>query len=276
MMCDDLDPSAVMTPREFSASLRTLVAGRFTNGQRIPIKTIRSRIRVLHTVDRIVRHCDSPDVWPFKPFLVMPASVHEIEGWLADGDALPDPVSLGRFLAACLVPADDIPAWQEALHRAKAGHPPRWGSEPRPGQPLLTGLPGTTFLCHSWGDKQQVRELYRRLTADGVRCWLDEENLIPGQDWEQEIRRALQNAGFVLACLSRASLTTNGFVRRELDYALDRADEQPAGTVYLIPVRLEPCEIPDRLHHLHHVDLFEPHGYVRLFQAIRHGPRIDR
>src|SRR5690348_2171930 len=40
------------------------------------------------------------------------------------------------------------------------------------------------FLCHSSGDKERVRNLYQRLSNDGIRCWFDEENLLPGQDWE--------------------------------------------------------------------------------------------
>jgi hypothetical protein len=44
------------------------------------------------------------------------------------------------------------------------------------------------FLCHASEDKAQVREVYRRLAAiQGFEPWLDEENLLPGQIWENEI-----------------------------------------------------------------------------------------
>ena len=36
-------------------------------------------------------------------------------------------------------------------------------------------------------------------------------------------------------------------IQKELRKALDVADEQPEGSIYLIPVRLELCEFPDRL-----------------------------
>jgi hypothetical protein len=39
------------------------------------------------------------------------------------------------------------------------------------------------FLCHSSGDKPKVRDLYRRLQQDGFAPWLDEEDLVPGQDF---------------------------------------------------------------------------------------------
>ena len=129
--------------------------------------------------------------------------------------------------------------------------------------------PAPVFLCHSSGDKERVRELYRQLVDDGVDCWLDEEDLLPGQDWAREIGRAIRSSDFVLACLSEHSITTRGFLQNELRRALEVADEQPDGSIFLIPLRLEQCEIPDRLRHLQYVDLFVPDGYVRLLKTLR-------
>jgi hypothetical protein len=51
------------------------------------------------------------------------------------------------------------------------------------------------FLCHSSNDKPIVRELYRRLSAEGwIDPWLDEEKLLPGQDWDMEIEKAVETA----------------------------------------------------------------------------------
>ena len=47
------------------------------------------------------------------------------------------------------------------------------------------------FLCHAHADRDPVRALYARLTNDGVDAWLDKEKLLPGQDWELEIRDAM-------------------------------------------------------------------------------------
>jgi hypothetical protein len=54
-----------------------------------------------------------------------------------------------------------------------------------------------TFLCHSSGDKAQVRALYNRLKIDGIRCWFDEEDLDPGQDWDLEITKAIEGSKYV-------------------------------------------------------------------------------
>jgi hypothetical protein len=125
------------------------------------------------------------------------------------------------------------------------------------------------FLCHSSGDKERVRQLYHQLTADGVRCWFDEEDLLPGQDWESEISKAIRRSRFVLACISKSSISKSGFVQKELRLALDVADEQPDGSTFLIPVRLEECEIPDRLKRWQAADLFKPETYKRLRRALR-------
>jgi TIR domain len=125
------------------------------------------------------------------------------------------------------------------------------------------------FLCHSSGDKNIVRRLRQHLTNDGIRCWFDEEDLLPGQDWDLEINAAIRRSSFALACLSRASITKAGYVQKELKRALDVADEQPEGAVFLIPVRLEECEVPTRLSNLHWVDLFRAEGYDRLLKALR-------
>jgi TIR domain len=39
------------------------------------------------------------------------------------------------------------------------------------------------FLCHASDDKAHVREVYHRLrTGEGFEPWLDEEDLLPGQE----------------------------------------------------------------------------------------------
>jgi hypothetical protein len=101
------------------------------------------------------------------------------------------------------------------------------------------------FLCHSHGDKVAVRDLYRRLRADGFNPWLDEEDIFPGQDWALEIRRAMRASRLILACLSKSSITKRGFVQREIKYALELADEQPEGSIFLIPVRIEESRSPN-------------------------------
>jgi hypothetical protein len=123
------------------------------------------------------------------------------------------------------------------------------------------------FLCHASEDKEAVRELSRFIKGLGHDPWLDEDKLIPGQDWDEEIRRALKQADVVLVCLSAKS-TKRGYIQKELKRALDISDEFPPGEIYLIPVRLTDCTVPERLQRLHYVDLYRPSGSERLAAAL--------
>lgn len=125
------------------------------------------------------------------------------------------------------------------------------------------------FLCHAHGDKQTVRNLYKQLCDSGIDVWLDEEKLLPGQKWEREIPKAVKNSDVVIVCLSKAAINKSGYVQKEIKYALDIADEKPDDSIFIIPLKLEQCEIPDRLRHLHCVGLFEERGYERLMLALK-------
>ena len=129
--------------------------------------------------------------------------------------------------------------------------------------------PLKVFLCHASADKPAIRDLYKRLTADGVGAWLDAENLVPGQNWQVEIPKAIRESDVVIVCLSEKSVNKEGYVQREIKFALDIADEKPEGTIFIVPVRLEECNVPNRLNMYHWVDLFDANGYEKLMGALR-------
>lgn len=137
-----------------------------------------------------------------------------------------------------------------------------------PLNPVADRTAQRVLLCHSSEDKPAVRRLYQRLRADGVNPWLDEEDLLPGQDWEREITNAVRASSVVIICLSGGSVAKTGYVQREIRQALKVADEHPEGQIFIIPARLEPCVVPDSLTKWQRVDLFEPRGYNRLTKAL--------
>jgi len=113
------------------------------------------------------------------------------------------------------------------------------------------------FLCHSSQDKPIVRELYQRLNAEGwIDPWLDEEKLLPGQDWDMEIEKAVEATDAVIVCLSNNSVSKEGYVQRELRSALEIALEKPEETIFIIPLRLDNCDPPRRLRVWHYADYF--------------------
>lgn len=131
--------------------------------------------------------------------------------------------------------------------------------------------PLKVFLCHAREDKPQVRELYRRLHADGIEVWLDERSLLPGQDWKVEIPKAVRESDVVIVCMSPVSARKEGFVQAEINFALDMALQKPEGTIYIVPAKLEECEVPDKLSRWQWVNLFEDanDGYEMLMLSLK-------
>lgn len=133
---------------------------------------------------------------------------------------------------------------------------------------MPSSRPLKIFLCHSSGDKPQVEKLYNYLLQQGTDPWLDSEKLLPGQDWNFEINKALDDSDVILLCLSKKSVDKEGYVQKEIRIALDRALEMPEGRIFLIPGRLEECDLPRRLQSYQWVDLFTQSGMDKLTQAL--------
>jgi hypothetical protein len=128
--------------------------------------------------------------------------------------------------------------------------------------------PLKVFLCHSSNDKPEVRALYNLLVKQGADPWFDAEKLLPGQDWNLEINKALDNSDVILLCLSKKSVDKEGYVQREIRIALDRALEMPEGRIFLIPARLEECDLPYKIRNYQWVDLFSADGMDKLLRSL--------
>lgn len=124
------------------------------------------------------------------------------------------------------------------------------------------------FLCYASLDKPKARELYRMLRSQDIQPWLDVDDYVSGQNMEVEVSKALLSSDVILICLSRNSVDSEGFLQKEIRYVLNLAMEMPERRIFLIPVRLEECELPDSLRSYTAVDLFEIDGFSRLMRAL--------
>lgn len=125
------------------------------------------------------------------------------------------------------------------------------------------------FLLYARGDQDAVHRLYRRIVKEGANVWLDVENILPGQDWQFEIRKSIHRSDMVIVCLSRGFNKGGGYRHEELKIAVKKANALPGGESFLIPARLEQCELPEPLRRWQCVDLFEKDGYKRLLSALK-------
>ena len=131
------------------------------------------------------------------------------------------------------------------------------------------------FLCHSSQDKPIVRELYQRLTREGwIDPWLDEEKLLPGQDWDLEIERAVETADAVVVSLSDTSVKKEGYIQKELRFALNVALEKPEETIFIIPLRLDECFVPRSIRSIQYIDYFPDSNKDTAYNRVRDSLKI--
>ena len=89
------------------------------------------------------------------------------------------------------------------------------------------------------------------------------------KDWELEVERWLRTSDIVLICLSKSAVEKEGYLQKEIKIAVEVDKEKPDGTIYIIPVLLESCEIPPRLKSKHWINLFDNDGFDKLIDAIK-------
>lgn len=98
------------------------------------------------------------------------------------------------------------------------------------------------FISYAKEDSVFVERLRADLQDAGVETWVDSFNLIPGQLWERAIREAILSCSYFVAVLSKHSVSKRSYVQKEICLALEIAEKDPEGTVFIIPIRIDECE----------------------------------
>lgn len=70
------------------------------------------------------------------------------------------------------------------------------------------------FLSRSSKDKAVVRELAARLKRDGVRVWLDEEQIKPGDSILAKIEEGLEHSRVLVLCMSANAFGLQSLIRQ--------------------------------------------------------------
>jgi WD40 repeat protein len=144
----------------------------------------------------------------------------------------------------------------------------------------MSGSSGHVFISYVREDSEKVDQLQHLLEAAGIPVWRDRSALWPGQDWKTKIRNAITNEALVfLACFStRGAARSASYQREELVLAIEQLRLRRIDEGWLIPVRLDECQLPDldlgagrTLSSIQYVDVFgdsEVTGPARLIATI--------
>jgi TIR domain/Pentapeptide repeats (8 copies) len=98
------------------------------------------------------------------------------------------------------------------------------------------------FISYSSADKPFADRLYGALQSKGIRCWLDEKQLLPGHDISRELERGIYLWDKFLLCASKNSLTSS-WVEDEIKTTLEKEralrKERGKPVLKLIPLNLD-------------------------------------
>jgi|GEM_PF-5977947 len=124
------------------------------------------------------------------------------------------------------------------------------------------------FISYAKEDKARVMEIYHLLQAEGFKPWIDAEDLVAGQDWDMEIRKAIKGAKLFLVMLSHSAVSKTGYFQKEIREALDAADSLPEGSVFIVPIKLDECAVPERVGRWQWIEVFSPIDYPKLIRTL--------
>ncbi|MDM8539755.1 TIR domain-containing protein [Desulfococcaceae bacterium HSG9] len=128
------------------------------------------------------------------------------------------------------------------------------------------------FISYAREDLATAQKLYKDIKNVGAVPWMDEYDLLPGQNWKIIINQVLKKTSYVLVLLSSRSLSKRGYVQKEMKIALNLLDEFPPDQIFVIPVRLDECNpVDERLQNIHHINLFPDYenGLNQIVRAIQ-------
>ena len=99
------------------------------------------------------------------------------------------------------------------------------------------------FISYSHADKAFARRLHDALQGRGIRCWLDEHQLLPGDKIYAAVDQGIRLWDKVLLCCSESSLKKSWWVENEIQIAFEKEQQlrrqRGQDVLALIPLNLD-------------------------------------
>lgn len=131
------------------------------------------------------------------------------------------------------------------------------------------------FLSYASPDKERVLRFYKPLKSDGFNVWIDCEDLLPGQNWDFEIKRVLEKSVVILIFISKNSFGKRGYVQKEIKIALDKLSEMLVDDIYIVPILLDSdTPLPEQLNHIQSISASDRDCHERIKISIKY--QLDR
>ncbi len=118
------------------------------------------------------------------------------------------------------------------------------------------------FICYARIDQQFAYQLVEDLSDYEVGIWMDVRSIPHGSNWDMEVQKGLDSSDLMLVLLTPAAASSQN-VADEWSYFIEK--NKP-----IVPLLVEPCEVPFRLSRRQRVDFTQDYarGFQQLIKAI--------
>jgi len=127
------------------------------------------------------------------------------------------------------------------------------------------------FLSYANLDQARVLPFYEFLVNCGFKAWIDCRNIKVGQNWDFEIKRALEKSSVIVIFVSKNSITRRGYFQREVKTILENYKEKLIDDIYIISILLDDdIGIPDELKGIQVTRASQNDCFTEIKDAINH------
>ncbi|WP_027034831.1 TIR domain-containing protein [Mesorhizobium ciceri] len=102
------------------------------------------------------------------------------------------------------------------------------------------------FISYARPDREAAGELYDWLKQNGFESWVDFKKIKGGQNWDFEIKRALDRSSIIVILWSKNSRDRRGYIQRQLKLSLEKYQEKLIDDIFIIPVLIDDSPIPEQ------------------------------
>jgi hypothetical protein len=124
------------------------------------------------------------------------------------------------------------------------------------------------FISYAKEDYRYALELFDYLKTHSYEPWLDKKSLLPGSNWDLEIKRALKNSDFIILLLSSTSVSKRGYVQKEYKLAMQYWEQKLEDDIYIIPLLINDCLVPESLNRFQWVKYDEEQAFSSIVSSL--------
>ena len=100
------------------------------------------------------------------------------------------------------------------------------------------------FLAHAKEDEKVTESIYEKLKTNGYSPWMDIRDIPAGVNWDNEIQKNFSSANVIIIILSKVSCQKNGYIRREMNEAIDKLKYYKPDDIFVIPILIDDSPVP--------------------------------